>query len=470
MHSGNSIRYLIYVKDRALALSPLDGRYHEKVASLAQYFSEHGLMHYRLMAEVKWLVFICNKAKLPGTRLLKKTEIDGLEALLSSFDEKSSARIKTIEATTNHDVKALEYYIKETMPKSIAALSEFVHFGCTSEDINNVAYNMMLRDFVTHEYFPSLRKLVKELFDISKKYKATPMLALTHGQPASPTTVGKEILNVVARLELQLRTVKNVRFTAKWSGAVGNFNAHVSAYRKLNWISISEQFITSLGLVPCMYTTQIEPHDSFAELFNAQSRINTILIDLSRDMWMYISRGYFKQRLKAGEIGSSTMPHKVNPIDFENAEGNFGLANALYGHFSAKLPISRMQRDLSDSTVQRNFGVAQGYTMIALQSLSKGMSKSEVDEQKLLSELDNNWEVLAEPIQTVLRKNGVAGAYEKLKELSRGKKVTQETIQTFVQQLEIPLDDKKYLLNLTPADYTGLAEKLVDNYKLDSSL
>ncbi len=452
------------------ALSPLDGRYYEKTKQLGAYFSEFGLIFYRLKAEINWLIFLCNTVKLPGTRLLKKNEVAALEKLISEFSEKDAARVKTIESTTNHDVKALEYFIKESLPPTCKDIAEFVHFGCTSEDINNTAYNLMSLDFLMHEYLPVMRSLIKQLYGMAKEHKGLPMLALTHGQSASPTTVGKEFINVVVRLEMQLRTVKNVRFTAKWSGAVGNFNAHVSAYRDLDWPTISAQFIKTLGLVPYLYTTQIEPHDSFAELFDAQKRINTILIDFCRDMWMYISRGVFKQRTKEGEVGSSTMPHKVNPIDFENAEGNLGLANALYSHFSEKLPISRMQRDLSDSTVLRNLGVAHGYTTLAIQSLAKGLGKIEVNKEKLALELDSNWEVLAEPIQTVLRKNGVSGAYEKLKELSRGKKVTQETTTAFLKQLKLPPDDKKYLLELTPADYTGLAEKLVDSYKLDNTL
>lgn len=457
--------------DELFAISPLDGRYRDKIKSLQNYFSEYALIRYRLLVELEWFIFLCNEVKLEGTRPLTPSEIKILRALSTDFDGKDAERVKYFERETNHDVKALEYFIKEHLkayPK-IAVMSEFIHFGCTSEDINNLAYGLLLKDFGTKEFMPLFSGLIQELFGMAKKYKATAMLSHTHGQPASPTTAGKELINVVARLEKQFAVLKQIERSGKFNGAVGNFNAHTVAYPKVDWSGVSHRFVTYLGLTPNSYTTQIEPHDTLAERFDALSRMNTILIDFCRDMWMYISFGYFKQKVKAGETGSSTMPHKVNPIDFENAEGNFGLANAVFRHLSEKLPISRMQRDLSDSTVQRNIGVGFGYTIVAFKSLMNGLQKVTVDEQRLKEDLANNWEVLTEAIQTVLRKYKVEQAYERLKILSRGKKLTDLEIRTFIKQLKIGPDDKKRLLALTPATYTGLAEKLVDSYKLKIS-
>ncbi len=457
--------------DELLAISPLDGRYREKIKSLEHYFSEHALIRYRLLIELEWFIFLCNEVKLEGTRPLNDKEIRTLKDLSTGFDVTDSRRVKQLEQKTNHDVKALEYFIKEHLkahPK-IAVMSEFIHFGCTSEDINNLAYGLLLKDFGTKEFMPLLSGAIQELFGMAKKYKAVPMLAHTHGQPASPTTVGKEFINVVARLEKQFDSLKKIERSGKFNGAVGNFNAHTIAYPKVDWPGVSHRFVTYLGLTPNPYTTQIEPHDTLAERFDALSRINTILIDSCRDMWMYISLGYFRQKLRGGEVGSSTMPHKVNPIDFENAEGNFGLANAIFRHLAEKLPVSRMQRDLSDSTVQRNIGVGFGYTGIALKSFMNGLKKVDIDEKRLKEDLENNWEVLTEAIQTMLRKYKIDQAYERLKTLSRGKKLTAMEIRTFVKQLKIGAEDKKRLLALTPATYTGRAEKLVDLYKLKIS-
>jgi len=454
--------------DTLTAISPLDGRYREKVRHLETYFSEYALIRYRLFVELEWFIFLCNEVKLDGTRLLTDAEIKILRSLSTDFEVLDAKRVKEFEATTNHDVKAVEYFIKEHLkayPK-LAELGEFIHFSCTSEDINNLSYALIIKDFCTKEFLPVTSGVVVALHQMAQKYKAVPMLAHTHGQPASPTTVGKELINVVARLEKQIEILKRVEHTGKINGAVGNFNAHLVAYPEVDWNSVSHRFIAYLGLQPNPYTTQIEPHDTMAELFDAVARINTILIDLSRDFWMYIAMKYFKQRVKAGEVGSSTMPHKVNPIDFENAEGNLGVANALLRHMAEKLPISRMQRDLSDSTVERNIGSAFGYSVLAYKSLMNGLQKVEINEDKLAEDLNDNWEVLTEPIQTVLRKNKIEGAYEKLKELSRGKKLTDKEISAFVKQLKIPEGDKKRLLSLTPGNYTGLAQKLVESYKL----
>lgn len=454
--------------DPLLAISPLDGRYREKIQSLESYFSEYALIRYRLLIELEWFIFLCQEVQLPGTRQLTPQELRALRGLSTDFEVMDAKRVKSLEATTNHDVKAVEYYIKEHLkayPK-LELMSEFIHFGCTSEDINNLAYALLLKDFGMKEFMPLLSGLIIEVFEMAKRYKAIPMLSHTHGQPASPTTVGKELLNVVARLEKQFESLKKVERTGKFNGAVGNFNAHQLAYPKVDWPGVSHRFISYLGLTPNAYTTQIEPHDTLAERFDALARINTILIGHSRDMWTYIAMGYFKQRLKAGEVGSSTMPHKVNPIDFENAEGNFGLANAVLRHLSEKLPISRMQRDLSDSTVLRNIGVGFGYTVLAIKSLMNGLKKVEIDEKRLDENLEGNWEVLTEAIQTMLRKYKIPQAYERLKALSRGKKLTDREIRDFIKQLKIAKDDKKRLLELTPQTYTGLAQKLVESYKL----
>lgn len=457
--------------DALLDLCPLDGRYRERLRELENYFSEYALIRYRLFIELEWFIFLCNEVKLEGTRPLSMNELRILRDLSTSFEIMDGKRVKTFEEKTNHDVKALEYFIKEHMaayPK-LAVMKEFIHFGCTSEDINNLAYGLLFKDFGTKEFLPLLSSILLKLYEMAKKYKAMPMLSHTHGQAASPTTVGKEFINVVARLEKQMHTFKNIERNGKCNGAVGNFNAHHLAYPKVDWMSVSHRFITYLGLIPNAYTTQIEPHDTLAERFHTIFRINTILLDFCRDMWMYISFGYFKQRVKAVEVGSSTMPHKVNPIAFENAEGNLGLANALFGHFAKKLPISRMQRDLSDSTVMRSIGVAFGYTVLSYKSLLMGLQTVEINKKKLEEDLNNHWEVLTEAIQTVLRKYKIPQAYERLKEMSCGKKLTDLEIRSFIRQLKIGKDDKKRLLELTPSTYTGLAEKLVDTYILKIS-
>lgn len=449
-------------------ISPLDGRYRDKVAELENYFSEYALIRYRIFVESEWFIFLCNEVKLAGTRELRLSEIRVLRNLSTSFEVADAIRVKQIERTTNHDVKAVEYYIKEHLKAypTLTLMQEFIHFGCTSEDINNLSHALMLKDFTVKEYLPRISSVVIAIYNMAKRYKNVPMLSHTHGQPASPTTVGKELIIFVARLEKQIETFKRIPFAGKINGATGNFNAHNAAYPQMDWPGISHRFVTYLGLVPNAYTTQIEPHDNMAELFDAASRINTILIDFCRDIWMYISLGFFKQRLKAAEVGSSTMPHKVNPIDFENAEGNLGLANAVFRHLAEKLPISRMQRDLSDSTVTRNFGVGFGYSILAYKSLLQGLNKLEVDKVRTASYLEAHPEVLAEAIQTVLRKYKVPGAYEKLKNLTRGKKLTLQEIRKFTKQLKIPSADKKQLLLLTPQTYTGLAQKLTESYKL----
>lgn len=454
--------------DSLLSISPLDGRYREKIKQLETYFSEYALIRYRLLIELEWFIFLCNEVKLEGARELSASELRILRGLSTGFEVMDAKRVKDIEKKINHDVKAVEYFIKEHLEAypRLAVMSEFIHFGCTSEDINNLAYGLLLKDFSTKEFMPLLSGVIIELFAMAKRYKTVPMLAHTHGQPASPTTVGKEFLNVVARLQRQCDSFKKIIQPGKFDGAVGNFNAHAIAYPKVDWIGVSHRFVAYLGLAPNAYTTQIEPHDTLAEQFDALARINTILIDLDRDIWTYISMGYFKQRLKEGEVGSSTMPHKVNPIDFENSEGNLGLANAIARHLAEKLPISRMQRDLTDSTVMRNIGAAFGYSVLAYKNLLVGLSKLEINEKRLNEDLDENWEVLTEAIQTILRKYKVSGAYERLKALSRGKKLTENEIHMFVKQLKISAEDKKRLLELTPATYTGLAVKLVDSYKL----
>ena len=463
------LRPFVYsMTDPLTAISPLDGRYREKLTELENYFSEYGLIRYRLFVELEWFIFLCNEVKLEGTRQLTAAELRVIRGLSTHFAVADAKRVKTFEATTNHDVKALEYFIKEHLqayPK-LALLGEFIHFGCTSEDVNNLAYSLLLKDFGTKEFMPIISGVVMALYEKAKKYKAVPMLSRTHGQAASPTTVGKEFINFVARLQKQIEVLKKVERTGKLNGAVGNFNAHAIAYPDVDWISVSHRFVSYLGLTPNTYTTQIEPHDTLAERFDAVARINTILLDLCRDIWLYVSMAFFKQKTKKGEVGSSTMPHKINPIDFENAEGNLGVANALLRHFSEKLPVSRLQRDLSDSTVMRNIGSAFGYSVLAYKSLLNGLQKLEVDKVRISLHLEAHWEVLTEAIQTVLRKYKVPGAYEKLKNLSRGKKLTDSEIRAFIKQLKIEPGDKKRLLALTPATYTGLAEKLVDRYKL----
>ncbi len=445
-----------------LALSPLDGRYARKVAPLRPVFSEYGLMHRRVQVEVHWLLALADEPGLPEVAPFADAARARLLALVEGFSEADAARIKDIEATTNHDVKAVEYFIKEAMEgdPALTAAREFVHFACTSEDINNLAYALMLRDAREGVLLPALDGLLASLRDMAQAHAAVPMLSRTHGQTASPTTLGKEIANVVARLERQRRQIAAVEISGKINGAVGNYNAHAIACPEVDWPAFARRFVESLGLAFNPWTTQIEPHDGIAELGDAIRRANTVLIDFARDVWGYISLGYFRQQLKAGEVGSSTMPHKVNPIDFENAEGNLGLANALFGHFSEKLPISRWQRDLTDSTVLRALGTAFGHTLVALDALARGLGKLQANPARLAADLDASWEVLAEAVQTVMRRHGLPEPYEQLKALTRGAGITREALQHFVGTLDLPDAAKQRLLDLTPAGYTGYAEAL----------
>ncbi|MFT4256881.1 MAG: adenylosuccinate lyase [Pseudoxanthomonas sp.] len=445
-----------------LALSPLDGRYATKVDALRPIFSEYGLIRARVKVEIEWLLAL---AAEPGIVELPDFSAAGkarLRALADGFEVEHAARVKEIERTTNHDVKAVEYFIKERLKDDteLGPALEFVHFACTSEDINNLSYGLMLEQARRDVLLPALRGIALALRRLAQAQAAQPMLSRTHGQTASPTTLGKEIANVVARLERQIKQISTVELTGKINGAVGNYNAHVVSYPGVDWPAFAKKFVESLGLVFNPWTTQIEPHDNVAEIGDAARRANTVLIDLARDIWGYVSLGYFKQKLKEGEVGSSTMPHKVNPIDFENAEGNFGIANALFEHFSAKLPISRWQRDLTDSTVLRALGTAFGHSQVALDSLAKGLGKLEVNPQRLDADLDAAWEVLAEAVQTVMRRHGLPNPYEQLKALTRGQGITAESMRAFVESLELPAEAKQRLLELTPGTYIGLADKL----------
>ena len=444
------------------ALSPLDGRYAAKVSALRPLLSEFGLMHRRVQVEIEWFIALSD-AGLPEFAPLSAGARETARALVSGFAEADAQAIKDIEKTTNHDVKAVEYWIKSKFAghTELEKAGEFVHFACTSEDINNTSHGLMLKAARDEVLLPTIDGVIGTLRTMAHELAALPMLSRTHGQTASPTTVGKEIANVVARLVNARERIASVKLLAKMNGAVGNYNAHLSAYPDKNWEAFSQTVIEQqLGLTFNPYTIQIEPHDYMAELFDAVTRTNTILIDWSRDVWGYISLGYFKQRTKAGEIGSSTMPHKVNPIDFENAEGNLGLANAVLTHLSQKLPISRWQRDLTDSTVLRNMGVALGYAVLAYDSLARGLGKLEVNPQALGDDLEASWEVLAEPIQTVMRRYALPNPYERLKELTRGKAITRESIQAFIQTLELPEAEKQRLLAMTPGNYVGTAESL----------
>jgi len=444
------------------ALSPLDGRYAAKVAALRPLLSEFGLMHRRVQVEIEWFIALSD-AGLPELPPLSEASRMFLRSLVTHFSESDAQAIKDIEKTTNHDVKAVEYWIKSrfaTHPE-LEKAGEFVHFACTSEDINNTSHGLMLKAARDQVILPTLDALIGTMSGLAHNLAEIPMLSRTHGQTASPTTVGKEIANVVARLANARVRIAEVKLLAKMNGAVGNYNAHLSAYPDKDWEAFSQSVIENqLGLTFNPYTIQIEPHDYMAELFDAVTRTNTILIDWSRDVWGYISLGYFKQRTKAGEIGSSTMPHKVNPIDFENAEGNFGLANAVLTHLSQKLPISRWQRDLTDSTVLRNMGVALGYALLGYDSLARGLGKLEVNPEALAQDLDSSWEVLAEPIQTVMRRYALPNPYERLKELTRGKAITKESIQAFIETLELPEDEKARLRTMTPGNYIGKAVEL----------
>ncbi|ATG74646.1 adenylosuccinate lyase [Zobellella denitrificans] len=449
------------------AISPVDGRYGSKTEALRAIFSEFGLLRFRVEVEVRWLQALAEHAEITEVPALSAEANALLDRIVAEFNEADGQRIKDIERTTNHDVKAVEYFLKEKVEAlpELAAVSEFIHFACTSEDINNNAHALMLKAAREEVIAPYCRELIDAVKQLARQYRDVPMLSRTHGQPASPTTLGKEMANVAYRLERQFKQILAVELLAKINGAVGNYNAHMSAYPEVDWHTFAERFVTRLGLTWNPYTTQIEPHDYIAELFDALARFNTILIDFDRDIWGYISVGYFKQRTVAGEIGSSTMPHKVNPIDFENSEGNLGLANAVFNHLAAKLPISRWQRDLTDSTVLRNLGVAVGYSLIAYQATLKGISKLEANPQALADDLDQNWEVLAEPVQTVMRRYGIEKPYEKLKELTRGKRVDAEGMRAFIDGLELPEPVKAELKKLTPANYIGRAVKLTDELK-----
>ena len=444
------------------AISPLDGRYAGKVGALRDLFSEQGLIYHRTLVEVRWVQFLAQHSGIEGLGPFAPPVSDFLDKLLADFGRESAQAVKDIEATTNHDVKAVEYFISQSFGEDadLGQIRPFLHFACTSEDINNTSYALMLRRGRDEVLLPSLRTVVAKLTELARNTADVPMLSRTHGQTASPTTLGKELANVIYRLDRQLKLLADVPPLAKMNGAVGNFNAHAVAYPDVDWTAASKDFIESLGLVWNPYTTQIEPHDWVAEYCDALARINTILIDFSRDVWAYISLGYFTQRKVANEVGSSTMPHKVNPIDFENAEGNLGIANALLDHFSAKLPISRWQRDLTDSTVQRNLGVALGHTQLACESLLKGLGKLSHNPDRIAADLNASWEVLAEPVQTVMRRYGVEDAYEQLKELTRGEEIDAARMREFVDGLDLPDEAKASLRDLTPATYTGIAEQL----------
>jgi adenylosuccinate lyase len=445
-----------------LALSPLDGRYAAKVDALRPIFSEFGLIRARVKVEIEWLKALAAEAGVVELEPLADTAVQRLDSLVDGFDLKAAERVKEIERTTNHDVKAVEYYIKERLhdDAELAPALEFVHFGCTSEDINNLAYALMLADARANVLLPALDRLIEALRARAREHAALPMLSRTHGQTASPTTVGKEFANVAARLVRQRGQLAAVALSGKMNGAVGNYNAHVVAYPEVDWPAMARRFVESLGLEFNPYTTQIEPHDGIAELCDAQRRVNTIAIDLCRDMWGYISLGYFKQAVKEGEVGSSTMPHKVNPIDFENAEGNFGLSSALLDHFATKLPVSRFQRDLTDSTVLRALGVGFGHALVSLDALMRGLDKLSVNPRQLAADLDDSWEVLAEPVQTVMRRHGLPNPYERLKALTRGQGIDAKAMREFVDTLELPAAAKARLKALTPAAYIGLAERL----------
>jgi len=447
------------------AISPVDGRYGSRTTELRDIFSEFGLIKFRVTVEVRWLQQMATIAGINEVPALSDSANALLNSIVDNFSMADAERVKEIERTTNHDVKAVEYLLKEKVAGNaeLAAISEFIHFACTSEDINNLSHGLMLTTARDQVLLPLMDQLLASIKALAVQYKTIPMMARTHGQPASPTTLGKEMANVYIRLQRQRNQVAAVEMLGKFNGAVGNYNAHLSAYPSLDWHQISEQFVTSLGLSWNPYTTQIEPHDYIAELFDAVARFNTILIDFDRDVWGYIALGHFKQRTIAGEIGSSTMPHKVNPIDFENSEGNLGVANAIFQHLASKLPISRWQRDLTDSTVLRNLGVGFGYTLIAYHATLKGISKLEVNEVNLLTELDQNWELLAEPVQTVMRRYGIEKPYEKLKELTRGKRISPEDLALFIDNLALPDAAKAELKQMRPDNYLGAAIALVDS-------
>ncbi|HIF9294675.1 TPA: adenylosuccinate lyase [Photobacterium damselae] len=446
------------------AVSPVDGRYGSKTSVLRSIFSEFGLLKYRTIVEIRWLQKLAATDAIVEVPAFSAEANAYLDRIAAEFSEEDALRIKEIERTTNHDVKAVEYFLKEKVAQvpELHAVNEFIHFACTSEDINNLSHALMLTEAREKVMLPEVRNVIDAIKDLANQFRHVPMLTRTHGQPASPSTMGKEMANVAYRMERQFKQIANVEILGKINGAIGNYNAHLSAYPEIDWHQYSEEFVTSLGVTWNPYTTQIEPHDYIAELFDAFARFNTILLDFDRDVWGYIALGHFKQKTVAGEIGSSTMPHKVNPIDFENSEGNLGLANAIFAHLAQKLPVSRWQRDLTDSTVLRNLGVGCGYAIIAYTSTLKGISKLEVNRAALEAELDRNWEVLAEPIQTVMRRYGIEKPYEKLKELTRGKRVDSEGMRTFIDGLELPEEEKVRLKAMTPATYIGAAVELTD--------
>jgi len=440
------------------AVSPVDGRYGSKTADLRSIFSEFGLIRFRVEVEIRWLQKLAAHPQISEVPALSDATNELLNSIVDNFGVEQAERVKEIERTTNHDVKAVEYFIKEQFGDNneLAAISEFVHFACTSEDINNLSHALMLKNGL-ETMLPFMQQVADEIAAMGRNFADKPMLSRTHGQTASPSTMGKEMANVAYRLQRQIKQLQAVEFLGKINGAVGNYNAHLSAYPDIDWQQNAQEFVESLGLTFNPYTTQIEPHDYIAELFDAAARFNTILIDFDRDVWGYVSLGYFKQKTIAGEVGSSTMPHKVNPIDFENSEGNLGIANALFSHLAQKLPISRWQRDLTDSTVLRNMGVGFGYSLIAFQASLKGISKLELNEARLDEDLENAWEVLAEPIQTVMRRYGIPEPYEKLKALTRGKEMNKTTIQEFISTLDMPAEARDELLKLTPQTYIGNA-------------
>lgn len=444
------------------AISPVDGRYGSRTASLRPYVSEYGLIHQRVIVEVRWLQKLAQIDAIAEVPPLSPEANLFLNQIISDFSEQDAARVKEIERTTNHDVKAVEYFLKEKVANhaDLAAVSEFIHFACTSEDINNLSHALMLHNARDQVVIPAVTELLQKLATLAVEYADIPMMSRTHGQPASPSTFGKEFANVAIRVDRQLSQIKDIEFLGKLNGAVGNYNAHLSAYPEVDWHKVSEEFVGSLGIRWNPYTTQIEPHDYIAEWFNAVARLNTILIDLNRDAWGYIALNHFKQKTVEGEVGSSTMPHKVNPIDFENSEGNLGLANAILGHLAEKLPVSRWQRDLTDSTVLRNLGVGLGYSFIGWQATLKGLNKLEINPAVLAAELDQNWELLAEPVQTVMRRYGIEKPYEKLKDLTRGKRLSAADMAAFIDNLDMPEAAKVELKQLTPGNYIGDAVRL----------
>lgn len=449
-----------------VALSPLDGRYHSKVAALRTYFSELALIRYRTQVEIEWLKALSYEPAISEISQFSIDTIKQLEKIVTDFSESDGKSVKSIEARTNHDVKAVEYWLRECTAKNpeISKVAEFIHFSCTSEDINNLSYGLMIKQSRDKVLLPALSNIIDTLVNMAHQLADTPMISRTHGQPATPSTLGKELAIFAHRLQLGYNKLAEIQILGKINGAVGNFNAHIAAYPDLNWEKFSQTFVEKLGLEFNPYTTQIESHDAIASICDAYAQINTILLDLDRDMWGYISLGYFKQKIKESEVGSSTMPHKVNPIDFENSEGNLGIANALLRHLSDKLPVSRWQRDLTDSTVLRNMGVALGHTLLSYESCNKGLNKLESDPDRLSHDLNDAWEILAEPIQTIMRRYGLPNPYEQLKELTRGKKsISKETIHKFIDGLAIPEEEKKRLRDLTPRNYIGKAIELARN-------